>query len=163
MENNKEKEKFLKDEIEYEINKMSLEELTFLELNPNLYIYKKLGPKIEQIKKLGNEIKSMEEEFSLLKFQKNDFDNNLKEQIENNSAIIKSLLEEKKKLDSKVSKSEFIKLLNDELKKLDNPDSCFNRFKDGIIDYNEFKKQFFNLGKDKNYYYYKLISDVINS
>ena len=163
MENNKEKEKLLKDEIEYEINKMSLEELTFLELNPNLYIYEKLGPKIEQIKKLGNEIKSMEEEFSLLKFQKNDFDNNLKEQIENNSAIIKSLLEEKKKLDSKVSKSEFIKLLNDELKKLDNPDSCFNRFKDGIIDYNEFKKQFFNLGKDKNYYYYKLISDVINS
>ena len=163
MENNKEKEKLLKDEIEYEINKMSLEELTFLELNPNLYIYKKLGPKIEQIKKLGNEIKSMEEEFSLLKFQKNDFDNNLKEQIENNSAIIKSLLEEKKNLDSKVSKSEFIKLLNDELKKLDNPDSCFKRFKDGIIDYNEFKKQFFNLGKDKNYYYYKLISDVINS
>jgi len=163
MENNKEKEKLLKDEIEYEINKMSLEELTFLELNPNLYIYKKLGPKIEQIKKLGNEIKSMEEEFSLLKFQKNDFDNNLKDQIENNSAIIKSLLEEKKKLDSKVSKSEFIKLLNDELKKLDNPDSCFNRFKDGIIGYNEFKKQFFNLGKDKNYYYYKLISDVINS
>ena len=163
MSNNKEKENSLKNEIEYEINKMSLEELIYLELNSNMYIYKKLSPKIEQLKKLGNEINSMEEEFNLLKFQKNDFDNNLKEQIENNSTLINNLLEEKKILDSKVTKNEFIKLLNDELKKFDNPESCFNRFKDGIIDYNEFKKQYLKLGKDKNYYYYKLISDVINS
>ena len=163
MSNNKEKENSLKNEIEYEINKMSLEELIYLELNSSMYIYKKLSPKIEQLKKLGNEINSMEEEFNLLKFQKNDFDNNLKEQIENNSTLINNLLEEKKILDSKVSKNEFIKLLNDELKKFDNPESCFNRFKDGIIDYNEFKRQYLKLGKDKNYYYYKLISDVINS
>ena len=163
MSNNKEKENSLKNEIEYEISKMSLEELIYLELNSNMYIYKKLSPKIEQLKKLGNEINSMEEEFNLLKFQKNDFDNNIKEQIENNSTLINKLLEEKKILDSKVTKNEFIKLLNDELKNFDNPESCFNRFKDGIIDYNEFKRQYLKLGKDKNYYYYKLISDIINS
>ena len=162
MENIKEKEKLLKNEIENEINKMSLEELLYLELNQNFYIYSKLNPQIEKMKKLGNEINTIEEEFNLLKIQKSDFDNDLKEQFEDNVANINKLMEEKKKLDIKVSKTEFINLLNNELKKFENPESCFNRLKDGTINYNEFKKQFAELGKGKNYYYYKLIYDKIN-
>ena len=150
----------LRNEIEYEINKMSLEELLYLELNPNLYIYSKLSPQIEKLKQLGNEINTMQEEFNLLKFQKTDFDGNLKEQFEKNYEAVNKLIEERKKLENKFSKNEFIDLLNNELKNFDNPDSCFNRFKDKKINYEEFKKQFSELGKEKNYYYYKLMYNL---
>ena len=153
----------LRNEIEYEINKMSLEELLYLELNPNLYIYSKLSPQIEKLKQLGNEINTMQEEFNLLKFQKTDFDGNLKEQFQKNYEAVNKLIEERKKLENKFSKNEFIDLLNNELKNFDNPDSCFNRFKDKKINYEEFKKHFSELGKEKNYYYYKLMYDKISN
>ena len=163
MHNIQEKEKSLEMEIENEINKMSLEELLYLELNPNQYIYNKLRPQIENIKKLENEVNTMKDEFDLLKFQKSDADNSLKEQYQKNYADITKLLEIRKSLDSKIPKNEFIKILNAQIKNFDNPDTCYNNFKEGIIDYNEFKKRFSQLGIDKNYYYYKLIYDKINS
>ena len=111
MKNIKESEKSLINEIESEIDKMSPEELLYLEFNQNFYIYSKLRPQIENIKKLGNEIKTMEEQFNLLKFQKSDFDNDLKEKFENNVSNINNLIEQKKKLDFKISKTEFILII----------------------------------------------------
>ena len=160
---NQEKERSLRNEIENEINKMSLEELLYLELNPNFYIYSKLTPQIEHLKKFGNEVNTMQEGFYSMKFQKTDFDSNLKEQFEKNYTNVNKLIDERKNLETKVPKNEFIKLLDNEIKNFDNPEKCFNRLKDGKIDYNEFKKQFAELGKGKNYYYYKLIYDKINS
>ena len=163
MKNIKESENSLINEIESEIDKMSPEELLYLEFNQNFYIYSKLRPQIENIKKLGNEIKTMEEQFNLLKFQKSDFDNDLKEKFENNVSNINNLIEQKKKLDFKISKTEFINLLNEEMKYFDNPAACFNRLTKGITNYEQFKEQFLELVKEKNYYYYKLIMDKINS
>ena len=163
MKNIKESEKSLINEIESEIDKMSPEELLYLEFNQNFYIYSKLRPQIENIKKIGNEIKTMEEQFNLLKFQKSDFDNDLKEKFENNVSNINNLIEQKKKLDFKISKTEFINLLNEEMKYFDNPAACFNRLTKGITNYEQFKEQFLELVKEKNYYYYKLIMDKINS
>ena len=163
MRNKQEKENSLEMEIENEINKMSLEELLYLELNPNQYIYNKLLPQIENIKKLENQLKTMKDEFNLLKFHKSDNDNRLKELYTKNYSDITILLEKRKKLESKIPKNEFIKLLNAEIKNFDNPEACYNSFKEGIIDYDEFKKRFSKLGIGKNYYYYKLLYDKINS
>ena len=52
MKNNQESEKVLEKEIEDEINKMSLDELLYLELNQNQFIYSKLSSQIENIRKL---------------------------------------------------------------------------------------------------------------
>ena len=162
MKNNQESEKVLEKEIQDEIDKMSLDELLYLELNPNQFIYSKLSSQIENIKKLEKEVNSMKDEFSLMKFQKLDVDDKLKEQYENNNKTINKLLEEKNKLEYKLTKKEFIDQFRAELKK-NHPDEYLNKWKDGKINYNEFKKQFSELGKGKNYYYYKLIYDKINS
>ena len=162
MKDNQESEKVLEKEIEDEINKMSLDELLYLELNPNQFIYSKLNSQIENIRKLEKEVNSMKDEFSLMKFQKLDVDDKLKEQYENNYKTINKLLEEKNKLEYKLTKKEFIDQFRAELKK-NHPDEYLNKWKDGKINYNEFKKQFSELGKGKNYYYYKLIYDKINS
>ena len=162
MKNNQESEKILEKEIQDEIDKMSLDELLYLELNPNQFIYSKLSSQIENIKKLEKEVNSMKDEFSLMKFQKLDVDDKLKEQYENNYKTINKLLEEKNKLEYKLTKKEFIDQFRAELKK-NHPDEYLNKWKDGKINYNEFKKQFSELGKGKNYYYYKLIYDKINS
>ena len=153
----------LEKQIENEIDKMSLGELLYLELNPNNYIYSKLKPQIDNIKKLEKEISAMKEEFDLLKVQGIDADCRLKEDYEKNYAKLNSLLEERNRLNVKVSKDEFKNLLNTEIKKFEGPGTCFNKFKDGKINYEEFKKQFAELGRGKNYYYYKLIYEKINS
>ena len=163
MTNNQGSEISLENEIENEINKMSLEELQYLELNPNHYIYSKLNSQIENIKKLEIDVNSMRDEFASMKYQKLDVDDKLKEQYENNYKYVNNLLEERRKLDYKLTKNEFINLFNIELKKFNNPDGLFNQMKDGKINYDEFKKQFSKLGNGKNYYFYKLISDKINS
>ena len=64
----------LEKQIENEIDKMSLGELLYLELNPNNYIYSKLKPQIDNIKNLEKEISAMKEEFDLLKVQGIDAD-----------------------------------------------------------------------------------------
>ena len=104
---NQEKERSLRNEIENEINKMSLEELLYLELNPNFYIYSKLTPQIEHLKKFGNEVNTMQEGFYSMKFQKTDFDSNLKEQFEKNYSNVNKLIDERKNLETKVPKNEF--------------------------------------------------------
>ena len=91
MKNNQESEKVLEKEIEDEINKMSLDELLYLELNPNQFIYSKLSSQIENIRKLEKEVNSMKDEFSLMKFQKLDVDDKLKEQYENSYKKINNL------------------------------------------------------------------------
>ena len=163
MKNNQESEKVLEKEIEEEIDKMSMDELLYLELNPNQYIYSKLKSQIENIKTLEKEVNSMKDEFSLMKFQKLNVDDKLKEQYEKNYKTVNKLFDEKNKLENKLTKNEFINKFNDELKNFNNPDECLNKWKDGKINYNEFKKQFSELGKGKNYYYYKLIYDKIKS
>ena len=162
MQNIKEIEKSLKNEIESEIDKMSMEELLYLEFNQNYYIYSKLKPQIEKMKQLGNEIKTMEENFISLKYQKCDADNNLKQQFENNMASVNKLIEQKKKLNYKISKDEFINSLNEEMKYFDNPESCFKRLSQGTVNFEQFKEQFSELAKEKKYYYYKMLMDKIN-
>ena len=132
-------------------------------MNPNLFIYNKLKPQIENLKQLGNELKLMEEDLNSIKNKNIEDSKELQQQFLNYNNDINRLIKEKNMLEHNESKSEFINLLDKEIKNFDSPDECYNRFKDGKINYNEFQKQFSELGKGKNYYYYKLIYDKINS
>ena len=153
--------------IKKEINKMSFEELIYLNMNTNYFVYNKLKPEIEEIKAKNEQIQLKQQK--LQNIQENITNKHiqetiaLKEQIDVLDKNINILLAERDKLNYKIPKNEFLNLLDIELKKFENPENCFNRLKEGIIDSEEFEKQFTILGKGKNYYYYKLIYDRIKN
>ena len=154
-------------EIEKEINRMSLEELLYLNLNPNYFVYNHLKPQIEQIKDQHQKIQKKQEQLqNMVNNAKNEDlkeTHILKEQIEKLYMRINKLLAEKENLNYKIPKNEFLLLLDNELKLLNNPDICFSKLKEGKIDLQEFEKQFAQLGKGENYYYYKLIYERIKN
>ena len=156
-----------KNEIKNEINKMSLEELLYLQLNPNYFIYNKMKPQIEQIKKQNNQVQSKQKKLDDIYHKQANEDMNdtniLKNHIEQINTNIKRLIMKRDNIKNNIPKDEFLNLLNDELKKMDNPDACFSRLKEKKIDAKQFQKEFAELGKQKNYYYYKLIYDRIKN
>ena len=131
-------------------------------MNPNFYLYSKLSQKINNLKKLEEEINLIQEDLNSIKNKNIEDRSILQKQFENYYSNFTRLMDQKNNLECKESKNEFIKLLENDIKNFDNPDECFNRFKVGKINYDEFKKQFSELGKGKNYHYYKLIHDKIN-
>ena len=154
-------------EIINEINKMTIEELIYLNYNPNYFIYNKLKPQIEEIQNKNKQIQLKQEKLQNMK-EKIENENisetiKLKEQIETLNYKIDKLIKERDNLNYKIPKNEFLYLLENELKKYDNPESCFAKLKQRIIDSDEFERQFTNFGKGKNYYYYKLIYDRIKN
>ena len=156
-----------KKEIKNEINKMSLEELLYLQLNPNYYIFNKMKPQIEQIKQQNNQVQSKQKKLDDIYHKQANEDMNdtniLKSHIEQINTNIKKLIMKRGNIKNNIPKDEFLNLLNDELKKMDNPDACFARLKDKKIDAKQFQKEFAELGKQKKYYYYKLIYDRIKN
>ena len=153
-------------EIKNEINNMSIQELIYLNLNPNYFVYNKLKP---QIKAIHDQNRQVQIKLEQLRDRKDNISNKdmkkaliFKEQIENINSHIDQLSKEKNKLIFKISKDEFISLLEKELKKFESPESCYRRFKKGK-NLEEFEKEFKVLGKEKNYYYYKLILERIKN
>ncbi len=142
-------------DLDEELNKMSFDELIYLYFNPHSFIYNKLKPLMEQLKEKNRNIQSMYED---LEKNKNS---EVKIELKNSLIFnIKQLLYEKKQFQSQ-SKEEVRALLINELDKYDTPENCFKRFKDKKINFEQFEEQFKRLGKDKNYYYYKLIYDKL--
>ena len=154
-------------EIKNEINKMSIEELIYLNLNPSYFVYNKLKPQIEEIQAKHKTIQLKQQKLQNIKENKANEDMKqtiiLKEQIENLDLQINQLIKERDNLNYKIPKNEFLPLFENELKQIKNPENCFLRLKNGIIDSDQFEKEFSELGKGKNYYYYKLIYDRIKN
>ena len=154
-------------EIINEINKMTIEELIYLNYNPNYFIYNKLKPQIEEIQNKNKQIQLKQENLQNIK-EKIENENlsetfKLKEQIETLNFKIDKLIKERDNLMYKMPKSEFLPLLERELKQNENPESCFAKLKEGKINFDQFEREFSKFGKDKNYYYYKLIYDRIKN
>ncbi len=150
-----------------EINKMSFEELIYLNMNPNYFVYNKLKPLIDEIKAKNEQIQLKQKNLQNIEENKN-YENiketfAIKEQIDSLNVNINKLIEERDKLQYKTTKNEFLQLLDNELKNFENPEKCFTKLRDGKINPEEFEKQFSLFGKGKNYYYYKLIYDRINN
>ena len=154
-------------EIINEINKMTIEELIYLNYNPNYFIYNKLKPQIEEIQNKNKQIQLKQENLQNIK-EKIENENlsetfKLKEQIETLNFKIDKLIKERDILIYKMPKNDFLPLLEKELKQNENPESCFAKLKAGKINFDQFEREFSKFGKDKNYYYYKLIYDRIKN
>ena len=156
-------------EMEREIDNMSLEDLLYVRMAPQIYINKKFEKEINDSNRLIQEIeansqtlKSNEDKINSQKAQIKDECNRLKMEIEQTKDRINNLLLKKRQLNKQPTKEEFIRELDNEIKnKFTTPDSLFRDFLSKKLNQKEFGEQLKQLGKGKNYYYYKILSDKL--
>ena len=157
------------DEINREIEKMSLEELLYLRMSPQTYINKKFENElkesenlIKEIEKNGQNAKKNEEEIK----RQNDSllreCDQLKMEIEQSKDRINKLIIQKNQINKQPTKNEFIAMLEKEIKNnFKTPDYYFREFCNKKISQNEFEDAMKNLATGKNYYYYKILLDKL--
>ena len=156
-------------EMEREIDNMSLEELLYVRMAPQIYINKKFENEINDSNRLIQEIeansqtlKENEDKINSQKIQIKDECNRLKMEIEQTKDRINNLLLKKRQLNKQPTKEEFIRELDNEIKnKFTTPDSLFRDFLSKKISQKEFGDKLKQLGQGKNYYYYKILSDKL--
>ena len=157
------------DEINREIDNMSLEELLYLRMSPQTYISKKFEREIKESEKLMNEIERNNESAKLNQEKINAQNasilnecNQLKMEIEQTKNRINKLMIQKNQINKQPTKNEFIASLEKELRSnFKTPDSYFREFCSKKISQNEFEDAMKNLATGKNYYYYKIILDKL--
>ena len=157
------------DEINREIDRMSLEELLYLRMSPQTYISKKFEREIKESENLITEIetnnqnaKQNEEEINAQNAAILNECNQLKFEIEQTKDRINKLMIQKNQINKQPTKNEFIASLEKEIKNnFKTPDSYFREFCSKKISQNEFEDAMKNLGTGKNYYYYKILLDKL--
>ena len=157
------------DEINREIDRMSLEELLYLRMSPQTYISKKFEREIKESENLITEIetnnqnaKQNEEEINAQNASILNECNQLKYEIEQTKDRINKLMIQKNQINRQPTKNEFIASLEKELKSnFKTPDSYFREFCSKKISQNEFEDAMKNLATGKNYYYYKILLDKL--
>ena len=156
-------------EMEREIDNMSLEELLYVRMAPQIYINKKFEKEINDSNRLIQEIeansqilKANEDKINSQKNQIKEECTRLKIDIEQTKDRINKLLLQKRQLNKQPTKEEFIRELDNEIKnKFTTPDSLFRDFLSKKISQNELGDKLKELGTGKNYYYYKILSDKL--
>ena len=157
------------DEINREIDRMSLEELLYLRMSPQTYISKKFETEIKDSENLITEIetnnqnaKQNEEEINAQNAAILNECNQLKFEIEQTKDRINKLMIQKNQINKQPTKNEFIASLEREIKSnFKTPDSYCREFCSKKISQNEFEDAMKNLATGKNYYYYKIILDKL--
>ena len=157
------------DEINREIDNMSLEELLYLRMSPQTYINKKFEREIKESEQLINEIernsqnaRRNEEEINVQNNAILNECNRLKMEIEQTKDRINKLMIQKNQINKQPTRSEFINMLDKEIKNnFKTPDHYFREFSAKKISQNEFEDAMKNLATGKNYYYYKILLDKI--
>ena len=157
------------DEINREIDRMSLEELLYLRMSPQTYISKKFEREIKESENLITEIetnnqnaKQNEEEINAQNASILNECNQLKYEIEQTKDRINKLMIQKNQINRQPTKNEFIASLEKELRSnFKTPDSYFREFSSKKISQNEFEDAMKNLATGKNYYYYKILLDKL--
>ena len=152
------------DEINREIDNMSLEELLYLIMSPQTYINKKFEREIKESEQLINEIernsqnaRRNEEEINVQNNAILNECNRLKMEIEQTKDRINKLMIQKNQINKQPTRSEFINMLDKEIKNnFKTPDHYFREFSAKKISQNEFEDAMKNLATGKNYYYYKI-------
>ena len=156
-------------EINQEIDQMSLEELLYLRMSPQTYISKKFEKEIKDSENLINEIeqnnqnaKKNEEEINAQNNSILNECNKLKMEIEQTKDRINKLRIQKNQINKQPTKNEFIVSLEREIKNnFKTPDSYFREFCSKKISQSEFEDAMKNLATGKNYYYYKILLDKL--
>ena len=157
------------EEINREIDRMSLEELLYLRMSPQTYISKKFEREIKDSENLITEIetnnqnaKQNEEEINAQNASILNECNQLKMEIEQTKDRINKLMNQKNQIIKQPTKDEFIAMLEKEIKNnFKTPDFYFREFCSKKISQNEFEDAMKNLATGKNYYYYKILLDKL--
>ena len=157
------------EEINKEIENMSLEELLYLRMSPQTYINKKFEKEIFESEQLINEIeknnqnaKKNEDEINAQNAAIMNECNQLKMEIEQTKDRINKLIIQKNQVNKQPTKNEFITMLEKEIKNnFKTPDFYFREFSAKKISQNDFEDAMKNLGTGKNYYYYKILLDKL--
>ena len=135
------------DEINREIDNMSLEELLYLRMSPQTYINKKFEREIKESEQLINEIernsqnaRRNEEEINVQNNAILNECNRLKMEIEQTKDRINKLMIQKNQINKQPTRSEFINMLDKEIKNnFKTPDHYFREFSAKKISQNEFE------------------------
>ena len=157
------------DEINREIDNMSLEELLYLRMSPQTYINKKFEREIKESEQLINEIernsqnaRRNEDEINAQNNAILNECNRLKMDIEQTKDRINKLMIQKNTINKQPTRGEFINMLDKEIKNnFKTPDHYFREFSTKKISQNEFEDAMKNLATGKNYYYYKILLDKL--
>ena len=156
-------------EFEKEIDKMSLEELLYVRMAPQVFIYKKMEKEfknsnqiIQEIENNNVSIKRNEQEIGKQNMQILNECEQLKNEINKTRENINQLIQQNKQTNKQPTKNEFINALDIEIKNnFKTPDSFFKEFLNNKINQKQFEQSMKELGTGKNYYYYKLLSDKL--
>ena len=156
-------------EFEKEIDKMSLEELLYVRMAPQVFIYKKMEKEfknsnqiIQEIENNNGSIKRNEQEIGKQNMQILNECEQLKNEINKTRENINQLIQQNKQTNKQPTKNEFINALDIEIKNsFKTPDSFFKEFLNNKINQKQFEQSMKELGTGKNYYYYKLLSDKL--
>ena len=157
------------DEINREIDNMSLEELLYLRMSPQTYINKKFEREIKESEQLINEIernsqnaRRNEDEINAQNNAILNECNRLKMDIEQTKDRINKLMIQKNQINKQPTRNEFIMMLEQEIKnQFKTPDHYFREFLTKKISQSDFEDAMKNLANGKNYYYYKILLDKI--
>ena len=156
-------------EIEKEVDKMTLEELLFIRMAPQTYLNKKYENEIKnsyhligEIETADIDIKRNEEEINKQKTIIYNECQKLQSEIGQCQGRINNLINQKNTLLKKPEKKAFINELDAEIKKdFKTPDNCFREFLTKKISQTEFFDYMRKCGTGKDYYYYKILSDKL--
>ena len=156
-------------EFEKEIDNMTEEEMLYVRLSPQDYLVKKYANQINHSKQLIQDIennnvdvKKNEDEIKKQNVGLLNECNRLKLEIEQSKQRINKLMLEKQEINKRPNKNEFISSLDKEIKnKFKTPDQCFKEFLGNKMTLDEFAEKMKTMGTDKNYYYYKVLSDKL--
>ena len=137
------------DEINREIDKMSLEELLYLRMSPQTYINKKFENEIKESERLIKEIekndqnaKKNEDEINHQNASILNECNQLKMEIEQSKDRINKLIIQKNQINKQPTRNEFIGMLEKEIKNnFKTPDYFFREFSSKKISQNDFEMQ----------------------
>ena len=157
------------DEINREIDNMSLEELLYLRMSPQTYINKKFEREIKESEQLINEIernsqnaRRNEDEINAQNNAILNECNRLKMDIEQTKDRINKLMIQKNTINKQPTRGEFINMLDKEIKNnFKTPDHYLREFSTKKISQNEFEDAMKNLATGKNYYYYINLIPII--
>ena len=162
--NSPDEQKILKDLAE-DLNKKSIEELIYINFNPEHYVneYKKDSRNMNEA--LLNEVKNLNNQYEAKKSQYENIKNNIekcKNQYEEKEKELKNLYGQKQNLESQVTVEKLIEEMKNYIEEnYQKPrQRVIQDFMTKKIDFETFKEQFKDL--TMKYHYYSIIKDKLN-
>jgi phenylalanyl-tRNA synthetase alpha subunit len=158
-------DKALMKDIADDLNKKSLEELIYINFNPEHYVNEFTSDGRKANENLLNEVKELNKQYEVKKAQYESIKSNIencKAQYEQKENELKNLYQQKQNIESNVTVEKLIQELGNYIQQnFQQPkQQLINDFMSKKIDFETFKNQFKDL--TLKYHYYSIIKDKLN-